>query len=106
VSVWFFCSNVSNLLAVLLTPVPPSFTHARRPAYLRLGSVLRGLRVPCVLALTATATALTCRAVMESLGIPPDGLVASPSARPNLAVSVSCDSDRCALMNWCLLFFF
>lgn len=52
------------------------------------------LRVPCVLALTATATALTCRAVMQTLGIPPQGLVGTPVTRQNLVISCSRDENR------------
>jgi ATP-dependent DNA helicase Q4 len=46
----------------------------RRPAYLRLGQVLRErLGVRCVLALTATATIATLTSVVNSFQIPPKG---------------------------------
>jgi hypothetical protein len=50
--------------------------------------------VPCVLALTATATKETERSITKALSIPPSGIVQASHVRQNLHLSVSRPSHR------------
>ena len=63
--------------------------HTFRPAYFRLGRILRErLRPAAVLALTATATVRTRAAIAGALGIPyPDGAIVDAGVRPNLRLA-------------------
>ncbi|KAF9602922.1 hypothetical protein IFM89_032804 [Coptis chinensis] len=72
------------------------WSHNFRPSYLRLrASLLRAtLNVQCILAMTATATTKTLRAVMSSLDIPPTNLVQKSQIRENLQLSVTLSGDR------------
>ena len=71
------------------------WSHNFRPAYYRLGRVLRhDIGVSHVLALTATATRRTEAAVASSLGIPACDVLRNASVRENLRLSVSREGDR------------
>ncbi|KAL2623514.1 hypothetical protein R1flu_003719 [Riccia fluitans] len=71
------------------------WSHNFRPSYFRLGSVLlQKMQVPCVLAMTATATIKAERSIMEALRIPSSGLVQASGVRDNLSLTVSKEPDR------------
>ncbi|KAF5189700.1 Atp-dependent dna helicase [Thalictrum thalictroides] len=72
------------------------WSHNFRPSYLRLrASLLRTtLNVPCILAMTATATTKTLWAVMSALDIPQTNLVLKSQIRENLKLSVTLSGDR------------
>ena len=63
--------------------------HSFRPAYFRLGHLLRRvLRPRVVMALTATATRPTQACICDVLGLPPGGVVREPPLRDNLRLQV------------------
>ncbi|KAL6761906.1 P-loop containing nucleoside triphosphate hydrolase protein [Haematococcus lacustris] len=63
--------------------------HSFRPAYFRLGHVLRAvLRPRCVLALTATATKPTQTAITQVLGLDPESFIRESPLRDNLRLQV------------------
>ena len=62
--------------------------HDFRPDYLRLRPVIRGLKFPPVLALTATATPAVRRDIVSQLGIDNAAEVVSGFDRPNLYLEV------------------
>ena len=65
-----------------------------RPAYRRIGSQLRALGSPPLLALTATATEHVREAIVQSLGMRDPEVVAVSPHRSNLAFEVlRCDGD-------------
>jgi len=69
--------------------------HDFRPAYLRLGSQLRSLGSPPLLALTATATPRVRETIVKSLGMRDATVVASSPHRSNLAFEVlPCQGDE------------
>ncbi|KAL3690660.1 hypothetical protein R1sor_004311 [Riccia sorocarpa] len=71
------------------------WSHNFRPSYFRLGNVLlQKMQVPCVLAMTATATKKAQLSIMEALRIPPSGLIQAPSVRDNLVLTVSREQNR------------
>lgn len=58
-------------------------------------SLLRAkLNVNCILAMTATATAMTLGSVMSALEIPPTNLIQKAILRDNLQLSVSLSRNR------------
>lgn len=63
--------------------------HDFRPSYLRLGDAIRRLKHPVVAALTATASPLVRREIVEQLGLREPVMVASGFDRPNLRLQVS-----------------
>ena len=76
------------------------WSHNFRPAYLKLGTMLRErLRVTSVLALTATATLSTQKSIMEVLQIPQDGLRVQAPIRENLHLSVSHEATQANVLN-------
>jgi ATP-dependent DNA helicase RecQ len=69
--------------------------HDFRPAYRRLGTRLRVLGSPPILALTATATERVRGAIVKSLGLRDPSIVASSPHRSNLAFEViHCEGDE------------
>ncbi|PNH02380.1 ATP-dependent DNA helicase recQ [Tetrabaena socialis] len=77
------------LLAALRRLTISLWGHSFRPAYLRLGHVLRSvLRPRCVLGLTATATAPTAKEVAEVLGLAPGRVLREAPLRDNLRLRV------------------
>ncbi|KAG6541292.1 hypothetical protein Mapa_017345 [Marchantia paleacea] len=71
------------------------WSHNFRPSYFRLGSILmEQIKVPCVLAMTATATKKAERSIMEALRIPSTGVVQASRVRENLVLTVSQESNR------------
>ena len=63
--------------------------HSFRPAYFRLGSVLReALGVTTFLALTATATQRTKRSILDALSMEPKDVVEDAPVRANLSLHV------------------
>jgi ATP-dependent DNA helicase RecQ len=68
--------------------------HDFRPAYRRLGTRLRSLGGPPILALTATATPRIRSAIVHSLGMRDPKIIASSPHRSNLAFEViHCEGD-------------
>jgi ATP-dependent DNA helicase RecQ len=69
--------------------------HDFRPAYLRLGEILRELGRPPTMALTATATEKVRDDILRFLGLTDPALVASSPHRSNLAFQVlECQGDN------------
>ncbi len=70
--------------------------HNFRPDYLKLAAVLRRMRVPRVLALTATATVPVAREIRRFFRIAAGDEVRLPFGRPNLSLHVTpcADGDR------------
>ena len=62
--------------------------HDFRPAYLGLGSVIRALGQPTVLALTATATPAVREDILVQLGLPATMTIVKGFDRPNLRYEV------------------
>jgi len=62
--------------------------HDFRPAYLALGSVIRTLGKPTVLALTATATPAVREDILVQLGLPETKTIVKGFDRPNLRYEV------------------
>jgi ATP-dependent DNA helicase RecQ len=62
--------------------------HAFRPNFLLLPQAARALRVPRIIALTATATPQVRDDVARSFAIPEEAIVATSVHRPNLALRV------------------
>ncbi|MCO5599738.1 hypothetical protein L7F22_053844 [Adiantum nelumboides] len=72
------------------------WSHNFRPSYHRLGVILRQkLNIPCVLALTATATRRTLNSILEALSIAPANLMQLPIIRKNLIYTASLSHNRC-----------
>jgi superfamily II DNA helicase RecQ len=65
-----------------------SWGHDFRPAYLRLGGVIRRLGGPIVVALTATASPPVRDEIVSSLGLRDPEVVAGGFDRPNLHLQV------------------
>lgn len=63
--------------------------HNFRPEYLRLARVAEKLRVPRILALTATATPSVVREIAEQFHIAPGDIHRTPFHRPNLFLRVT-----------------
>eukprot|EP01134_Creolimax_fragrantissima_P001035 CFRG1035T1 len=71
------------------------WSHNFRPAYLRLGKVIRDeLAVKCVLALTATATISTLNSIMKCFGIPPAGVIRGVMVPRNLSLCASYETRK------------
>ncbi len=85
---WFLLASVLICLYCCLLPL-----CSCSPAYLRLNAVLRDtLRVPCILALTATATRATELSICASLGMDVhSALIRVAPYRANLHYTVHCD---------------
>ena len=80
------------LLAVDEAHCVSEWGHNFRPDYLKLAALARRMRVPRILALTATATSAVARDIRREFRIPREGAFHMPIARPNLRLSVSaCD---------------
>jgi ATP-dependent DNA helicase RecQ len=63
--------------------------HNFRPEYLRLSALARKLRIPRVLALTATATPQVADDIRREFRIAPADLVQTSFFRPNLAIRIT-----------------
>jgi ATP-dependent DNA helicase RecQ len=73
--------------------------HDFRPAFLEIGPSIARLGKPCVLALTATATAEVADDIRAQLGIAADGVLNTGAWRPNLefrVVPLANDADKLA----------
>ncbi|GIM01637.1 hypothetical protein Vretimale_6417, partial [Volvox reticuliferus] len=80
--------NIS-LIAVDEAHCVSEWGHSFRPAYLRLGHVLRCVLQPrCVLGLTATATTPTADEVASVLGLAPGAVMRESPLRQNLRLKV------------------
>ncbi|EFJ41773.1 hypothetical protein VOLCADRAFT_98196 [Volvox carteri f. nagariensis] len=78
-----------SLIAVDEAHCVSEWGHSFRPAYLRLGHVLRRVLQPrCVLGLTATATTPTAGEVAAVLGLAPEAVMREPPLRQNLRLKV------------------
>ncbi|KAI5058341.1 hypothetical protein GOP47_0026511 [Adiantum capillus-veneris] len=72
------------------------WSHNFRPAYHRLGVILRQrLNIKCVLALTATATRRTLDSILQTLSIAPANLMQLSILRNNLIYMASSSNNRC-----------
>ncbi|XP_010499278.1 PREDICTED: ATP-dependent DNA helicase Q-like 5 [Camelina sativa] len=67
------------------------WSHNFRPSYMRLKAsmLFSELKAECILAMTATATAMTLQAVMSALEIPSTNLIQKSQLRDNFELSVS-----------------
>jgi ATP-dependent DNA helicase RecQ len=70
--------------------------HDFRPAFAEIGTVLKDLGSPPVVALTATASDEVVADIAEQLSIPAAGVLAASSYRPNLQFSVEPVADDAA----------
>ncbi|MGM0559409.1 MAG: RecQ family ATP-dependent DNA helicase, partial [Myxococcota bacterium] len=77
-----------DLLAVDEAHCISQWGHDFRPDYLKLGDVREMLGEPPTIALTATATNLVQRDILENLGLPGAEVVVSGFERPNLYYEV------------------
>ncbi|ORX93962.1 P-loop containing nucleoside triphosphate hydrolase protein [Basidiobolus meristosporus CBS 931.73] len=78
------------------------WSHNFRPSYLKVNLTLKEkLKVPCILAMTGTATHSTKSSICEMLEIhPTTGVISGPLIRANLKLSVSVETNReTALIN-------
>lgn len=66
-----------------------SWGHDFRPSYLRIGDAVTRLGHPTVVALTATASPVVRREIVEQLGLRDPVIVASGFDRPNIRLQVS-----------------
>lgn len=66
-----------------------SWGHDFRPSYLRIGDAISRLGHPTVVALTATASPVVRREIIEQLGLRDPVVVASGFDRPNIRLQVS-----------------
>ncbi len=81
-------SNLS-LFAVDEAHCISEWGHNFRPDYLKLGRFAEELRVPRILALTATATPKVARSICERFGIPAKGAVNTGFYRANLKMCLT-----------------
>lgn len=70
------------------------WSHNFRPCYIRIHKVLKELNIPCILGLTATATARTEDQVCRVLNIPKGNCIRQNNSRENLILTVSREHDR------------
>lgn len=77
------------LLAVDEAHCISEWGHNFRPDYMKLAELARELRVPRVLALTATATPAVAAEIARAFGIPPEDVVRTGFHRPNLELRMS-----------------
>ena len=63
--------------------------HNFRPAYLKLARILRRIKVPRILALTATATPAVAREIRRFFRIAPSDEIRLPFDRPNLDLRIT-----------------
>lgn len=88
-----------SLLAVDEAHCISQWGHDFRPAFLDIGTAVKRLGRPIVLALTATATDDVAADIAQQLGIPRGGVVNTSSYRPNLdlrVVPVAREADKMA----------
>lgn len=72
------------LLAVDEAHCISEWGHNFRPDYMKLARLTKVLKVPRVLALTATATPAVAESIAKAFDIPPEGIIRSPFHRQNL----------------------
>ncbi len=72
--------------------------HNFRPDYLKLAAIIRGLRIPQVLGLTATATPKVAEDIRAAFDIAPEDFVLTGFYRPNLTLRFSPSSDPMAVL--------
>lgn len=86
------------LLAVDEAHCISEWGHNFRPDYMKLARLAKELKVPRILALTATATPAVAESIAAAFDIPPEGIVRSGFHRPNLHLRMqpgpSTDRDR------------
>lgn len=78
-----------SLLAVDEAHCISEWGHNFRPDYMKLADLARELRVPRVLALTATATPMVAESIAAAFGIAPEDVVRTGFHRPNLELRMS-----------------
>ena len=69
--------------------------HNFRPDYLKLPQVLKALKIPRVLAVTATATPKIAAEIAASLGIEAEGIFRTPFHRANLELFLQPGPEEC-----------
>lgn len=83
-----------SLLAIDEAHCISEWGHNFRPEYLRLPQVLKALKIPRVLAVTATATPAIAAEIAATLGISPEGIFRTPFHRPNLEIYLKPGSEE------------
>jgi len=73
-----------SLLAVDEAHCISEWGHNFRPDYMKLARLAKVLKVPRVLALTATATPAVAESIAQAFDIPAEGIIRSPFHRQNL----------------------
>lgn len=73
-----------SLLAVDEAHCISEWGHNFRPDYMKLARLAKALKVPRVLALTATATPAVAESIAQAFEIPLEGIIRSPFHRQNL----------------------
>jgi ATP-dependent DNA helicase RecQ len=83
--------DVLNGLSISLMAIDEShcisqWGHNFRPDYLKLSSIAKLLKIPLILALTATATPEVIEDIRNGFGIGEEGVICTPFYRPNLQI--------------------
>ncbi len=78
-----------SLLAIDEAHCISEWGHNFRPDYLRLASLAKKLRIPRVLALTATATPTVAKEIRKGFGIRMQDVTTTSFHRPNLSIHVT-----------------
>jgi ATP-dependent DNA helicase RecQ len=72
--------------------------HNFRPDYLKLAAIIKDLRIPQVLGLTATATPKVAEDIRAAFGIAPEDFILTGFYRPNLTLRFSPSADPMATL--------
>ena len=81
--------NPPALLAIDEAHCISEWGHNFRPDYLRLAALAKKLRIPRVLALTATATPAVAEEIRKGFGIRKEDCITTSFHRPNLSIHVT-----------------
>ncbi|XZE21484.1 RecQ family ATP-dependent DNA helicase [Pirellulaceae bacterium SH449] len=75
-----------SLMAIDESHCISQWGHNFRPDYLKLSSIAKLLRIPLILALTATATSEVIEDIRNGFGIEEENVICTPFYRPNLQI--------------------